>query len=177
MEMRPIFILIGLLAATAVVAEAYRWVDEDGVVNYSDRRQPGAEPVELRDDLPTATSYQTRTAGQAATNQNDQSSAQAGPVRYESLAVASPGAEVTLWDIGGLLNVSLALTPGLQSSHQVRVYLDGGPAQLVSGTNFQLEEVYRGVHNIQAEVIDQSGRVIIRSQPNRFYVQQNVIRR
>jgi hypothetical protein len=31
------------------------------------------------------------------------------------------------------------------------------------------------VHNLQAEVIDQSGRLMIRSQPTRFYVQQNAI--
>ena len=56
----------------------------------------------------------------------------------------------------------------------MRVYFDGEP-QLVSGTTFQLEEVYRGVHNLQAEVLDQSGKLMIRSVPNRFYVQQSSI--
>jgi hypothetical protein len=46
----------------------------------------------------------------------------------------------------------------------------------VSGTNFQLQEVYRGVHNLQAEVIDETGTLVIRSRPSRFYVQQNSIR-
>jgi hypothetical protein len=46
---------------------------------------------------------------------------------------------------------------------------------MVSGTSFQVEEVYRGAHNLQAEVIDQSGKLMIRSEPTRFYVQQNAI--
>ena len=71
--------------------------------------------------------------------------------------------------------MSLALTPALRPGHQVRVYFDKEP-QIVGGTNFQLQEVYRGVHNLQAEVIDETGKLIIRSQPNRFYVQQNTVR-
>jgi hypothetical protein len=90
-------------------------------------------------------------------------------------AITSPGPEETLWNIEGVLNVTLALNPGLQSGHQVRVYHNGQP-QIVRGTSFQLEEVYRGVHNIQVEIIDATGRLMIRSQTNRFYVQQNTIR-
>ena len=63
---------------------------------------------------------------------------------YESLEVASPSAEETLWNIEAILTVTLALTPALKPGHQVRVYFDGTP-QMVGGTSFQLQEVYRGV--------------------------------
>ncbi len=46
---------------------------------------------------------------------------------------------------------------------------------MVSGLNFELQEVFRGVHNLQAEVVDETGKLMIRSVTNRFYVQQNVI--
>ena len=72
--------------------------------------------------------------------------------------------------------MSLALSPGLQSGHQVRVYFNG-QQRTVTGTSFQIDEVFRGVHNIRAEVIDSTGRLMIRSTPNRFYVQQNTVRR
>ena len=72
------------------------------------------------------------------------------------------------------MNVSLALSPGLQNGHRVRVYFDGKPRE-VSGSSIQIEEVYRGVHNVQVEVIDEMGNLMIRSQTNRFYVQQNSI--
>jgi hypothetical protein len=62
----------------------------------------------------------------------------------------------------------------LRAEDQIRVYFDG-EERMVNGTNFQIEEVFRGVHNIQAEVIDSTGRLMGRSLTNRFYVQQNSI--
>ena len=70
--------------------------------------------------------------------------------------------------------MTLSLQPGLQQGHRVRVYFDG-EQQMVNGLNFELQEVYRGVHNLQAEVVDETGKLMIRSITNRFYVQQNVI--
>ena len=173
MGTRPIFILVGLLAAASVMAEAYRWVDEDGVTHYSDRPREGAEVVELSEYTRTTGAQIYRAPAQSAEDP-EAAPAEEAPFKYDSLSVASPGAEETLWNIEGVLNVSLALSPGLQSGHQVRVYFDGQP-RLVNGTSFQIEEVWRGVHNIQAEVIDETGKLMIRSRPNRFYVQQTTV--
>ena len=176
MDSRPIFVLLSLLAATAVMAEAYRWLDDDGVMHYSDRPQEGAE----RFDLPTYS--RPGPAPRRTTTQPAQSGAlerlqqERTQFRYEVLRISSPGAEETLWDIGGALNVSLAVTPPLQAGHRVRVYFDGEP-QLVNGATFQLQEVWRGVHNLQVEILDETGKLMIRSQPNRFYVQQNTVTR
>ena len=172
MQTRIIVILLGLLASSSALAQAYTWTDEDGVVHYSDRPQPGATEVDLgkysaskgnslaRKPLPRRSS---------TTDQGDTST-----FRYESLEVASPAAEQTLWNIEAVLNVSLALSPALQSGHRVRVYFDGTPQEVV-GLSVQLQEVYRGAHNLQAEVVDQAGKVLIRSQPSRFYVQQTSV--
>ncbi|MEX2126395.1 MAG: DUF4124 domain-containing protein [Woeseia sp.] len=163
-----------LLAATATLAEAYRWVDENGVVHYSDRPQPGAEEVEL-ESAPAINIPRPRTAPSTRpTAPADAAQTADVATGYESLTVASPGAEETLWNIGGVLEVTLNLQPALRAGHQVRVYFDGNP-QTVSGTQFQLQEVFRGVHNLQAEVLDPSGQLMIRSQPSRFYVQQTTI--
>ena len=174
MDTRPILVLLGLLAATSVLAQAYTWVDEDGVTHYSDRPEEGAEQVDLAGySRNTGTQiYRRRPEAPDA----DEATEDAGPFKYQSLAITSPGAEENLWNIEGILNVTLALNPGLQSGHRVRVYFDGKPRE-VSGSSVQIEEVYRGVHNIQAEVIDETGKLMIRSMTNRFYVQQNSILR
>ena len=70
--------------------------------------------------------------------------------------------------------MSLSLSPGLQPGHQVRVYFDGNP-RIVNGTSFQLQEVWRGVHNLQAEVLDETGKMLIRTRSNSFYVQQSTV--
>ncbi len=147
-------------------------MDEDGVVHYSDQPQPGAERI----DLPGANTFSGPRARSSSTDSGDaEERQQEEPAGYQSLSISSPSAEETLWNIEGVLNVTLELSPALQPGHQVRVYFDGSP-QIVNGTSFQIQEVWRGVHNLQAEVLDETGQLMIRSQPNRFYVQQNTVR-
>ena len=172
MESRSILLVLALLAASAALAqEAYRWVDEDGVVHYSDRPREGAEQIAL----PAPNVATTRqVARPTAASGDDELEAAAAVVRYESIQIVSPVAEETLWNIEGVLNVSVELTPALQPGHQVRAYYNG-ELQPVSGTNFQLQEVWRGSHNLQVEVVDETGKLQIRSQPSRFFVQQNTV--
>lgn len=171
MDERAILLIASLLAAPAVLAQAYRWVDEDGIVHYSDRPEKGAEEIELRDA--NTVSIRRYAAPDRATGTDAEEPAE--PFRYESLEIVSPVSEETLWNIEGVLSVRLALTPGLQRGHQLRVYFDGQP-QIVTGTSFRLNEVWRGAHNLQAEVIDQTGQVLARSEPRRFYVQQSTVK-
>lgn len=172
METRTILILLGLLAAVAAFADTWTWTDEEGVVHYSDRPHPGATRIAI--DAPNTSASPAPTRSSNATDATGEEKAP-GPFRYESFDVSSPGPEETLWNIESVLNVSLSLNPALQPGHQIRVYFDGTP-QIVNGTSFQLQEVYRGVHNLQAEVLDETGTMMIRTRPNRFYVQQTTIR-
>jgi hypothetical protein len=173
MELRPVFMLLCLLAAVfAAAQEAYRWVDEDGVVHYSDRPREGAEAVEL--PTPNVTAVRPAPRANATTGDAAEESASEPAPGYTSIEIVSPKAEETLWNIEGVLNVSVALQPSLQPGHQVRAYFNG-EMQPAGGTSFQLQEVWRGVHNIQVEVVDANGKLMIRSRPSRFYVQQNTV--
>jgi len=168
MEIRPILVLLAALLAGGAFADAYTWTDENGLVHYSDRPHPGAETIDLEE---TSNQRPGPTQSAPSTREEDPEIAP----RYASIEIVSPGAEETLWNIESILNVDLNVTPALRPGHQIRVYFDGMP-QLVASTSFQLEEVYRGVHNIQVEVIDATGTLLIRSLPSRFYVQQNSVR-
>jgi hypothetical protein len=167
---RTVTTIVLLFAAGTVLAQIYRWVDEDGVVHYSDQPGPGAEEVQLQ-SAPTIRMPAPRRRSAARPAVEDEQERASG---YERLEFASPAAEETLWNIGGILDVSLSLQPALQQGHQVRVYFDGSPVS-VNSTRFQLQEVYRGTHNLQAEVLDRSGALMIRSEPIRFYVQQTSV--
>ncbi len=173
MLMRTFIALIAALAAGTALAQAYKWVDENGVVHYSDTPREGAERIQLPSDgrRPQRPAYAPPPEpAQAA----DEQAAAPEAFKYESIEVVAPAPEETLWNIEGILNVALRVSPALRPEDQVRVYFDG-EQQLVSGTNFQIQEVWRGVHNIQAEIVDSTGRLMARSLPNRFYVQQNSI--
>lgn len=169
---RTIITILSLVAASAVLAEVvYRWVDETGIVQYSDLPHEGAERIELQ---VIASRAPRPRASIPTTQQADPEPVQAAAPGYQSINIDSPGPEENLWNIGGTLNVSVNLQPGLQPGDQVRVHMDGTP-QMVTGTSFTLPEIFRGVHNIQVEVIDQTGQLKIRSVNNRFYVHQNTI--
>lgn len=173
MLMRTFIALIAALAAGTALAQAYKWVDENGIVHYSDTPREGAEQIQLPSDgrRPQRPAYTPPQPAQAAAAETAEPPA---VFKYDSIEVVAPAPEETLWNIEGVLNVALRVSPALRPEDQVRVYFDG-EEQLVSGTNFQIQEVWRGVHNIQAEIVDSTGRLMARSLPNRFYVQQNSI--
>jgi len=165
-------LLLLLLCAAAASAQVYKWVDEDGIVHYTDQPVPGAERIDI-ESRPTSRSAPrpratTRRQDDAATE------APAQPFRYESISFASPTSEESLWNIGGILNVQLSLSPGLRSGDRVRIYFDGEP-RMITGTGVVLEEVWRGTHNLQAEVLDASGALLIRSRPIQFHVHQTSV--
>lgn len=166
MRIRLFIIALTLSVSGPALAQAYKWVDESGVVHYSDRPEPGAEVLDLPGRPAPIAAPAARTPAEG-----DPAAPEEPAPGYESLSVATPAAEVTLWNIEGTLDVSLSLQPGLKPGHQVRAYFDGEP-RMVSGTSFQIDEVFRGVHNIQVEVVDETGQMLIRSRTNRFYVQQ-----
>ena len=179
---KTLFLLAALGAAPALADEIYRWVDEDGVVHYSDQPREGAELVVLEgrrtaprpSQRPAPASRDTQPAAGARNAEDGGDEPEPQSSAYDSLEVQTPSAEQTLWNIEGVLNVALAVSPELRPGHQVRVYFDGEP-RTVSGTRFTIEEVWRGVHNIQAEILDERGQMIIRSRTNRFYVQQSTV--
>ena len=169
-------LLLLLLCACTASAQVYKWVDEDGVVHYSDQPVPGAERIDLptRSSAPPAAAA-ARPAAATPAARPAPASRPAAPFSYTSLSVASPAAEQTLWNIGGQLTVNLSLQPGLRDGDRVRLYFDGTASETQLGLSFQLQEVWRGEHNLQAEVIDANGQLMIRSEPIRFYVQQTSV--
>ena len=152
--------------------------DENGVVHFSDRPVEGAERIQLpsegRRPRPAVTPMAAVATVSPTAGQAEEPPQAFG---YDSLEIVAPAPEETLWNIEGVLNVALRLRPALRQGDQIRVYFDGDERMTTTSTSFTIDEVYRGVHNIQAEVIDSTGRLMVRSLTNRFYVQQNSIAR
>lgn len=172
------WILMALLLASWPVAaaeEMWRWVDEDGVIHYSDRPHPGAERVQLE----SAQSYQApaspdRDEARPGRNGEENGDGNDNGVTYSELRIVSPESEETLWNIGGELDVQLSISPGLAPGHQLRVYLDGSRVEDVpqGRSQFTLGEVFRGEHTLRAAIVDENGEELVSSDPVVFYVQQ-----
>lgn len=170
-------IVLPMLYATALAAEpAWTWVDANGRRHYSDRPVDGATQVELPGAqgfaraTPTPTPETTRNPAAPAA-----SATPAAPA-YRSFTIASPANEETLWNIGAILNVQVAIDPGLQPGHRIDAYLDGERVAIAEQSQqFTIPEVYRGLHTLYAVIRDAGGREVRRSPPVTFMVQQTSI--
>ena len=176
--MRPIILIVAALLALPVAAQVYKWVDEDGVVHYTDRPVEGAEKV----DLPESKSTTFRrpelpTSGPAARSSSGRDEGQEQGGAYESFRIVQPSNEETLWNIGATLPVSLSLSPDLGQGHGIEVWFDGTELESPDPTSlsFTIPEVYRGTHTLRARVVDAGGRVLIQTDQITFYVRQTSV--
>ena len=159
------------LAWTVVAAEpAYRWVDENGQVHYSDRPTPGATRIELATGPaappPSALPVQSPQAVDAQPEPEPEED-------YTLFNVLRPAQQETLWGTGNTVDVAVEIGPQLQRGHRLGYFLDGSLTDLGSGsTQFQLEGVERGIHTLQAVILDENGNEVIRTLAVTFMMQQ-----
>jgi hypothetical protein len=167
--MRKWLIVLSVLSASTVSgAPAWRWVDSEGTVHYSDRPVPGATQIEL-------SGAQTFNAPPRTPTSTTVTSAQPA-ARYQLLEIASPAEQETLWNIGGTLPVSVQIEPPLALAHRIDLLYDGQPLNLrATGTSFTLTDVFRGTHTLQAVIRDSTGTELQRSPVRNFVVQQTSI--
>ena len=160
--------LLLVISAGAAAEDVWRWVDQDGVIHFSDRPHPGAERVQIG---PVQSCPAPELPPPRETT-SDQPDAPASP--YSRVEIASPAGGETLWNIGGELSVQVTVEPQLAGGHELRIYLDGNPAEGVSQGPGQvtLGEVYRGEHTLRAAIFDAEGRELASSETITFYVQQ-----
>lgn len=175
MRAAVILLLVASLPPAAVATEAWRWVDPDGNVEYSDTPRPGAVRIELPAPRPVALPPQhlpspAPEASAAAT------SAEAAP--YLAIAITEPAEDDTVRDNGGNLLVSVKLEPPLQKAfgHRLQLLLDGEVHATAEGSNFALTELDRGTHILQASAVDQDGEVLATSPPVRFHLHRTNVR-
>lgn len=166
-------ILLSLvLPVAATAATVWTWVDDNGVRHYSDRPVDGAEEIQVGEvqgfSAPAAPDIEPSRSGR------DEDSAQQQDIQaYRTLSITSPEEAETLWNIEGSLDVSVEIEPSLRSGHVIDIYLDGERQRLASrDTSLTVDEVYRGVHTLEAVVFDGGGRELMRSSTRNFVVQQ-----
>ena len=169
MHMRTVaFTLLSLLCSITLAATVYRWVDEDGVVHYSDQPHPNAEKLQVH----AAQTYKPSALDTPAGGGGNASQAAAAP--YRGCAIVQPQDGQALANIDSL-TVVVQTDPQLHQGDKVYVTVDG---QALNGGNptgqqFVLSPVDRGTHTAQAQVKDASGAVQCQTPPVTFEVHQN----
>ncbi|WP_163578191.1 DUF4124 domain-containing protein [Halomonas faecis] len=173
-------IVLGLiLAAPAGATTVYRTTDEQGNVVFTDNPERGGEKVELKPltVVPARGEVQRDEASSAPVESEGerQAASESSPfMPYDRFGIAAPANEETLpTGAAGKVAVELAIEPPLREDHRVRLLVDGEISQSALHTDaFLLNDLPRGEHVLQAELLDANGDVRHRSDPVTLYVQR-----
>ena len=163
------------MTATAVAATTYRWVDDQGVVHYSDTPHPGAQELHLsgaqtyHDTPPSESPY---TPYQPGPSSEPTDSAGSNPYGYQSCAITQPPPNTDLFAPDSV-SVSVDLNPALHPGDRLQVMVDGVALQAPGNSlSFQLQAPDRGTHTISAQVRNPQGTVLCNAAPITFSVQR-----
>ena len=172
--------LLALLAAAPTLADdIYKWVDDEGQMHFSDVPHEGAMAVEIAPAQTFSAPSVPSVAASSGTTTVSDVAVESEAVGYESLAITSPAMEETIWNTEGEITVAVQVKPGLQTGHQIRLFIDGKPLQNLqpNTSSLQVSGVERGEHKLRAEVWDENGQVLIAAQPSIFFYQQTSVNR
>jgi Domain of unknown function (DUF4124) len=165
---RALFTLISIGCSLALAGTVYKWIDENGVVHYSDQPHPNAEKIQVQ----SAQTYKALPANTAGGG-NAPAAPAAAARTYQGCAVVQPTQEQTFADIDSL-TVVVQTDPGLRPGDQIFVTYDGQPlnGNSATGGTFTISPLDRGAHTLQAVVRGADGAVLCQTPGVTFYVHQ-----
>jgi hypothetical protein len=162
-----LFYLLALACTVSMAATVYKWVDEEGVVHYSDQPHENAQKVELK-------APQTYSAPKtSAPAQSSRSTPARKSSAYQSCTVSEPANEQAFLNTD-TVTAGVTVQPAVRPGDTAVVTLDGSPVPGVppTGGQFTISPVDRGTHTIQMVVKDPDGTTVCSSAPVTFYVRQ-----
>ncbi|MBB3191976.1 DUF4124 domain-containing protein [Halomonas cerina] len=177
MDKRCMVLVAGLALglSSAQAQTIYRTTDAQGNVVFTDNPARGGEEVQL-EPLTVVPSPEATTL--APPERGDGEVARSSPgqpfMPYDRFGIIAPDDESTLpTGAAGNVQVQLGIRPALRDDHRVRLLLDGRISQSAMHTDtFLLNNLNRGEHTLQAELLDASGAVRHRTEPVTLYVQR-----
>lgn len=162
-------VLLAVVSVTAAHAKVYTWIDENGVLHYSDKPVKGVQAKRVATE-----------AGNVVPRLNDGVMHTAAPPRKATgfeVAIKSPANEATVRDNQGILNIVGSVSPTPKGSgYSYRLRMDGRVLGDASDEpNFDLMNVNRGAHKLKIEMLDKTGKVIASSPVKIVYLHRQSV--
>lgn len=155
-----------LMAVILPVAakDIYKARGADGSLIFSDKPIPGGERLHIK-DIPTVSMPKAHKGGAISYPIKSPGLQSSSIARYEKLLIKSPANDSTLDNQTGELTVELSLTPPLQTNHKFKLILDNKPIDPPTAkSSFRLNNLDRGDHRLQGQVVDKDGLPVISSE-------------
>lgn len=151
---------LNLLAEDDSRDQVYKTEDAQGRPVYSDR--PGNNNgKEERVKLPPVNAMPAEDVPRQR-RPNRQQEQQA--VNY-SVRIVSPGNDSSVPPGQRDLTVSVNLEPALKQNHSLIFYMDDERLEQTRNPSLTIEEIFRGSHTLEVEVVDEQGQVLGASEP------------
>jgi hypothetical protein len=173
--MRTVALLLGCTLALAAQAqsssrEIWKWVDKDGVTQYSDQPRAGATRVEIAGVTPPPSASVTRTGPVRPVPPT--TTKPTVPVEYQLIEILQPMDGESFFGSDTAVPVRVRLEPELGPTDSVRLYVDGALVQGYPPDNleYSLVGLDRGAHSMTVVVADQFNKELLRSEPRVFHV-------
>lgn len=160
-----LMLMLGLSTASFAKDEVYKWVDDKGVIHYTDKPPTdGAKPTKLPP-------LQTYKGGTVPPLNKFEKSTIKGTGNAAQILVVTPSRDETFRGGERVVPVAVQVTPQLAEGQKLVYLLDGTPASPpTTDTAFALTEVDRGSHVVSVSLVDASGEVIANSSGVQFHM-------
>ncbi|MGY3903594.1 DUF4124 domain-containing protein [Aeromonas lusitana] len=164
--------LLLMLAGTAQAAKVFSWVDANGITHYTDAPPPGKNAKEL--DLRVSPLIGTSPHSVQVDNFNSLTGADAKKAQENikpTIELLSPEPGSTLRDNTGNIVFQGQIHPQAPVQYDVRLILNGKAVPLVHNSlAIRVENLDRGAHEAQLELLAKDGTILAKSKPSTFYL-------
>jgi len=168
MTQRILFTLISLACSVAFATTIYKWVDDNGVIHYSDQPHPNAQKLQVEG----VQTYSSKAASVRAPADSDSGSAPA-PNPYKGCAIAQPLDQQNLPNAQSVF-IRVAADPVPRGGDRIYITMDGQGLNSgnPTGLGFNVTPIDRGAHSVSAQIRSADGTILCQTPSVTFYVQQ-----
>ncbi len=166
---RPVAViaLLSLIALPGFSTTVYKKVKEDGTIIFSDQPFDDAQKIEV-DPVPVMNIAPVKLPETSSEPQQET------PSDYKTLAITQPAMDESFVNNGGNVTVNLQIEPPLFPAHKVQLLMNGAvKVSPGTSTSFNFSNLNRGSYTIQAQILDQNGKLIKSSQSITFHVRRS----
>ena len=158
-------------ATTSGAMNAWRWVDKDGGVHFSDQPTPGADKDQIK-AAPKPGSVVTPLRPSPSASESEDPAPDAN-FQYTRCAVSGPSKDEVFQSVDAV-TASFQLLPGYRAGDRIEALLNGQPVTTWpdTATRFSLTGLARGTYTLSFRVIGPDERTLCTAVPVEFHVQQ-----